>query len=198
MIPITVSLFSKQTEGNRFIGPLAYCGGIISTFTLIGVTVSALFGAAGINKFAANPGSIWVWRRFLSCWRSTFWASSRSSCLRAFLNKVQPKGRSGIVAPLLMGFAFTLTSFTCTVPFVGTALVTAATAGTLYPGHRNARLLDGFRPAVFLAGALSRLSGQVAARRAMAGLGQGVHWVFWRSRRRSSSCRSPITHCIWD
>ena len=49
------------------------------------------------------------------------------------MNRVQPKGKSGLLAPFLMGFAFTLTSFTCTVPFVGTTLVSAATAGPLYP-----------------------------------------------------------------
>ena len=134
MIPITVSLFSKQTEGNRFIGPLAYCGGIIGTFTLIGVAVSVLFGASGLSLFAANP--------FVNMALATLFIVLALNLFGVFeiivpaslLNKVQPKGKkTGIVAPLLMGFAFTLTSFTCTVPFVGTTLVSAATAGPLYP-----------------------------------------------------------------
>lgn len=134
MIPITVSLFSKQTEGNRFVGPLAYCGGIIGTFTLIGVAVSVLFGASGLSLFAANP--------FVNVALATLFFVLALNLFGVFeiivpssiLNKVQPKGKkSGIVAPILMGFAFTLTSFTCTVPFVGTTLVSAATAGPLYP-----------------------------------------------------------------
>ena len=137
LIPITVSLFSKQTEGNRLRGPLIYCLGIISTFTLLGVAVSVIFGAAGLNKIAANP---WV-----NLSLAALFVVLALNLLGVFeivvpsslLNRVQPKGssqgRSGIVAPLLMGFAFSLTSFTCTVPFVGTALVTAATAGPLYP-----------------------------------------------------------------
>ena len=133
MIPITVSLFSKQTQGNRFVGPIAYCLGIITTFTLIGVTVSALFGAAGINKFAANP---WVNLGLAALFvvlALNLFGVFEIIVPSSVLNRVQPTGRTGIVAPLLMGFAFTLTSFTCTVPFVGTALVTAATKGTFYP-----------------------------------------------------------------
>ncbi len=134
MIPITVSLFSKQTEGSRLVGPLAYCGGIIGTFTLIGVAVSVLFGAAGLSLFAANP--------FVNLALATLFIVLAFNLFGVFeivvpssiLNRVQPKGKkTGIVAPLLMGFAFTLTSFTCTVPFVGTTLVSAATAGPLYP-----------------------------------------------------------------
>ena len=133
MIPITVSLFSKQTDGNRFVGPLVYCGGIIGTFTLIGVAVSVLFGAAGLSLFAANP--------FVNIALATLFFVLALNLFGVFeimvpssvLNRVQPTGKSGLWAPLLMGFAFTLTSFTCTVPFVGTTLVSAATAGPLYP-----------------------------------------------------------------
>lgn len=133
MIPITVSLFSKQTSGNRFVGPLVYCGGIIGTFTLIGVAVSVLFGAAGLSLFAANP--------FVNIALATLFFVLALNLFGVFeimvpssvLNKVQPTGKSGLWAPLLMGFAFTITSFTCTVPFVGTTLVSAATAGPLYP-----------------------------------------------------------------
>ena len=134
MIPITVSLFSKQTEGNRFIGPLAYCGGIIGTFTLIGVAVSVLFGASGLSLFAANPLVNIALATLFFVLALNLFGVFEIVVPASILNKVQPKGKkSGIVAPLLMGFAFTLTSFTCTVPFVGTALVSAATAGPIYP-----------------------------------------------------------------
>ena len=133
MIPITVSLFSKQSQGNRFVGPLVYCGGIIGTFTLIGVAVSVVFGASGLSLFAANP--------FVNIALATLFFVLALNLFGVFeiivpssvLNRVQPTGKSGLWAPLLMGFAFTITSFTCTVPFVGTTLVSAATAGPLYP-----------------------------------------------------------------
>lgn len=133
MIPITVSLFSKQTVGNRFVGPLVYCGGIIGTFTLIGVAVSVLFGAAGLSLFAANPWVNVALATLFFVLALNLFGVFEIIVPSGVLNKVQPKGKSGLLAPLLMGFAFTITSFTCTVPFVGTALVSAATAGPLYP-----------------------------------------------------------------
>ena len=92
-----------------------------------------LFGASGLSLFAANP--------FVNIALATLFFVLALNLFGVFeiivpssvLNKVQPTGKSGLLAPLLMGFAFTLTSFTCTVPFVGTTLVSAATAGPLYP-----------------------------------------------------------------
>ncbi|HRH46610.1 MAG TPA: thioredoxin family protein, partial [Pyrinomonadaceae bacterium] len=43
------------------------------------------------------------------------------------------KEKSKIVGVLLMGFVFSLTSFTCTAPFVGSLLVLAASGDWLYP-----------------------------------------------------------------
>ena len=133
MIPITVSLFSKQSQGNRFIGPLVYCGGIIGTFTLIGVLVSVVFGASGLSLFAANPLVNIALATLFFVLALNLFGVFEIMVPSSVLNRVQPKGKSGLLAPLLMGFAFTITSFTCTVPFVGTTLVSAATAGPLYP-----------------------------------------------------------------
>ncbi len=133
MIPITVSLFSKQSEGNKLIGPLVYCGGIIGTFTLIGVAVSVLFGASGLSLFAANPLVNIALASLFFVLALNLFGVFEIMVPSSVLNRVQPKGKSGLLAPLLMGFAFTITSFTCTVPFVGTTLVSAATAGPLYP-----------------------------------------------------------------
>jgi thiol:disulfide interchange protein len=138
MIPITVSLFSKR--GGGLAGPIAYCAGIIGTFTLIGVAVSALFGASGLSLFAANPiVNIALATLFIVLALNLF-GVFEIIVPASILQKVQPSyspngnsGKQSLMAPLLMGFAFTLTSFTCTVPFVGTALVSAATQGALYP-----------------------------------------------------------------
>jgi len=134
MIPITVSIFTpKKGEKKSLAGPIAYCAGIIGTFTLVGVLVSVLFGAAGLNLFAANP--------FVNLALATLFIVLALNLFGAFeilvpstvLNRVQPRGKSGLIAPLLMGIAFTLTSFTCTVPFVGTTLTATATQGVWLP-----------------------------------------------------------------
>jgi thiol:disulfide interchange protein DsbD len=135
MIPITVSFFTKRAEGKAagISGPIAFCAGIISTFTIVGVAVSVLFGAAKFSQFAANP--------YVNLGLAIVFILMALNLFGAFeiivpasvLNRVNPQSKAGLFAPFMMGFAFTLTSFTCTVPFVGTALFTAASGGWIYP-----------------------------------------------------------------
>lgn len=133
MIPITVSLFSKR--GSGLSGPVAYCAGIIGTFTVLGVAVSLLFGAAGLSLFAANPWVNLALAGLFIVLALNLFGVFEIIVPASLLSKVQPKpgAKQSLLAPVLMGFAFTLTSFTCTVPFVGTALVSAATQGPLFP-----------------------------------------------------------------
>jgi thiol:disulfide interchange protein DsbD len=137
MVPITVSFFTKrqQTLGKRAgLGhALAYCGGIISAYTAFGLIATALFGASGIQRFAANP---WVNAAlaviFLLLALNLF-GILQMNLPSGLQNTFNPHGKSGLLAPLLMGLTFTLTSFTCTGPFVGTILVSAAGGNYLYP-----------------------------------------------------------------
>lgn len=138
MIPITVSFFSKQkTEAGktRLRGPLAYCLGIIATFTALGVLVTLLFGATGVQLLAASPVlNIGLTVLFVVLAVNLFgvfeialpgWIVDRAH---------RSTGRTGLLGPLFMGLTFTLTSFTCTFPFAGTLLASAAAGGGLaYP-----------------------------------------------------------------
>ncbi|BCM91620.1 thiol:disulfide interchange protein DsbD [Abditibacteriota bacterium] len=134
MIPITVSLFTpKNGEKKSIAGPIVYCAGIIGTFTLVGVLVSVVFGAAGLNLFAANPYVNLALATLFIVLALNLFGAFEIIVPASILNRVQPRGKSGLLAPFLMGLAFTLTSFTCTVPFVGTTLTTAATQGVWLP-----------------------------------------------------------------
>jgi thiol:disulfide interchange protein DsbD len=137
MIPITVSFFSKRGEGGKkdTRGALAYSLGIMATFTMLGVAVSAVFGAAGIQRLAAN---VWVNLGL------TLVFVVLALGLFGVLNFALPQGfvdrfskgsrqKQGLAGPILMGVTFTLTSFTCTVPFVGTLLVSVAGGDWTYP-----------------------------------------------------------------
>jgi len=162
MIPITVSIFTpKNGEKRSLAGPIAYCAGIIGTFTLVGVLVSVLFGASGLNLFAANPlVNIALATLFIVLALNLFGAFE-ILVPSSVLNRVQPRGKTGLVAPFLMGLAFTLTSFTCTVPFVGTTLTATATQGVWLPAlgmlaFSTAFALPFFALALF-PGVLSRL-----------------------------------------
>ncbi|MGB7208254.1 MAG: cytochrome c biogenesis protein CcdA [Pyrinomonadaceae bacterium] len=135
MIPITVSYFTNHSSGSRSKAvKLAsiYSIGIIATFTLLGMLLAIFVGAAGINLFAANP-----WINLLITGIFLFFAFNLFGAYEitipaGILTKLDGLTRShegegsGIIGALLMGLTFTLTSFTCTSPFVGTILVSAS------------------------------------------------------------------------
>lgn len=135
MIPITVSYFANHSGGSRSHSiklALVYSIGIIATFTIAGMLLAIFLGAAGINLFAANPWiNLLITAIFLFFAFNLFGAfeiaipSSLLTKLDSLTRQEEGKG-GGVIGALLMGLTFTLTSFTCTSPFVGTILVSAS------------------------------------------------------------------------
>lgn len=138
MIPITVSFFSKKTKETKkanYGGAFAYCLGIVGTFSALGLAVTAIFGKTGIQALATNPWvnlAVFVVFIVLACSLFGFFEIGVPTSI---LNKLGARsGRTGFVGPIFMGLTFSLTTFTCTVPIVGTLLVAAvAGGGWLYP-----------------------------------------------------------------
>jgi thiol:disulfide interchange protein DsbD len=142
MIPITVSYFTNHSSGDRKKAvklATVYSLGIIGTFTILGMLLAIFVGAAGINLFAANP-----WVNLLITGIFLFFAFNLFGAYEitiptSVLTKLDGLTRSkegegsGIIGALLMGLTFTLTSFTCTSPFVGTILVSAANGSWQLP-----------------------------------------------------------------
>lgn len=140
MVPITVSYFTNHAAGSRSSAvrdAVIYAFGIILTFTALGVALAVLFGAAGINRFAANPYvNLLITAIFLGFAMSLFGAYNMqvpSSVLTKLDAVSRNKESSRIIGLLLMGLTFSLTSFTCTAPFVGTVLVRAAQGEWMFP-----------------------------------------------------------------
>ena len=135
MIPITVSYFTNHSSGNRAKAirlATVYSLGIVATFTLLGMLLAVFVGAAGINVFAANPWvNLLITAVFLFFAFNLFGAYEITvphgllTSLDKMTRSAEGEG-SGIAGALLMGLTFTLTSFTCTSPFVGTILVSAS------------------------------------------------------------------------
>ena len=137
MVPITVSFFAKRREqagGKGVHDALAYCAGIVGTFTGLGLIMTLLFGATGIQKLATSP--------IVNLGLALLFLVLAANLLGVFeivmpskLTNAAQSGTSkgGLLGPLLMGLTFTLTSFTCTVAFVGTLLATAAKGSFFYP-----------------------------------------------------------------
>ena len=144
MIPITVSYFTNHSAGNRagaVRDAVVYALGIILTFTALGVALALLFGAAGINQFAASPWVNLVITAIFVLFALSLFGSfnigiptSVLTKLDAFQRRKEGGGGGGrIIALLLMGLTFSLTSFTCTAPFVGSLLVMAAQGDWFLP-----------------------------------------------------------------
>ena len=135
MIPITVSYFTNHAAGSRARSvKLAgiYSLGIIATFTILGMLLAIFVGAAGINLFASNPWINLVITAIFLFFAFNLFGAYEITVPSGILSKLDALTRSkegeggGIAGALLMGLTFTLTSFTCTSPFVGTILVSAS------------------------------------------------------------------------
>jgi len=146
MVPITVSYFTNRAGPRRGSGQgrsrrdavkqaLVYGFGIILTFTAVGFTIAVAFGASGLNRFAADPWlNLGVTALFVAFAFSLFGIyeiTVPSRVLTAAAKADAGKGR--YTGTMLMGLAFTLTSFTCTAPFLGTLLVVAAQGNWQWP-----------------------------------------------------------------
>lgn len=136
MVPITVSYFTKRQEsGGKGLAPvLAYVGGIVASFAGFGVVVSVLFGAGGIQRFATNPYVNLALAAVFVGLALTLFGILTPSLPVGIVNKLGSGTRKqGLIGPAMMGMTFTLTSFTCTVPFMGTILAGASQGDYLYP-----------------------------------------------------------------
>ncbi|HQR39456.1 MAG TPA: cytochrome c biogenesis protein CcdA [Blastocatellia bacterium] len=137
MVPITVSYFTKQDGKSRRRGVLdagIYSISIVITFTLLGLITSFVFGATGIRDFAANPWvNIGLAAVFVGLALNLFgfYEIVIPASILTPLSRVSGKG--GFIGTLLMGVTFTITSFTCTVPFVGALLVSTAQGDWKWP-----------------------------------------------------------------
>lgn len=140
MIPITVSFFTKRAEKQRgrahgLRDSLVYSVGIILTFTAIGFLFALLMGATGLSDFAANP---WV-NIIIACiflvLALNLFGAFEIRVPSGVLNSLNTRSNEGdgIGSVLLMGLTFSLTSFTCTVPFVGATLVSVSSGDWVYP-----------------------------------------------------------------
>ncbi len=139
MVPVTIAYFSDpdQNGGRSVRRATLFALGIVATFTVLGLVLAAIFGAAGLNRFAADPwvnlllaalflafaANLFGWLEIGIPWRIT-------SAADRVARGAAPGSSFGAV---IMGATFTLTSVTCTAPFVGTLLVLASQGSWTMP-----------------------------------------------------------------
>ena len=137
MIPITVSYFTKReavTRKQALSDAALYSLGIVLTFTLLGFALTFLFGLGGINRLAASPiVNLGIAAVFVVFALSLFGALEirLPSSWTTYLDK-KASATGGVIGIFLMALTFSLVSFTCTVPFVGTLMVAAVQGDFLW------------------------------------------------------------------
>ena len=137
MIPITVAFFIKRGEsknGTPLSNALTYTFGIIATFSILGFILALTLGASGANQLAANPWvNLFIAGLFIYFALSLFgmYEIDLPESIKQF--SLRQEGREGFVGTIFMAVTFTLTSFTCTVQFVGLLLVAASQGQWFWP-----------------------------------------------------------------
>ena len=133
MIPITASYFAKRGGDSRqaaLKNAVLFGGGIIGTFTAVGLATSVLVGAAGMSRFAASPWVNLAIAAMFAVFAFNFFGFYEIRIPSGVLNRLdrvtRDRASSGGLGAALMGGTFAVTTFTCTAPFVGTLLVLAS------------------------------------------------------------------------
>ena len=140
MIPITTSYFLSRPSGGRresATQAAVFCLGIIVLFSGLGLLTTAILGPFGMVTLGSNP---WV-NGFIAALFLAFGLSllgafeiNIPSPILTRLNRSSEKG--GWAGALLMGLTFSLASFACVGPFVGTLLAASVAGGGGAPWAR--------------------------------------------------------------
>ena len=143
MIPIIISFFGKTSEDKnigRSAVALLYGAGIAGTFIFIGLLVSFLSwgvndaamqsGYANIGNFIATNawlnlalGLVFI---FFALWMFGLVNVNVTGALLTKTDNAGQSAKNAYIGSIILGVAFAITSFSCTVPVVGTLLVIAA------------------------------------------------------------------------
>jgi thiol:disulfide interchange protein DsbD len=138
MIPMTVSFFLKRTKDRRKSIRDAYTYGIsiIVIYVLLGLAVTAIFGASALNSLATNAVFNIIFFLLLVVFACSFFGAFEIALPASWTTKLDEKAdaTTGLLSIFFMAFTLCLVSFSCTGPIIGTLLVEAATSGSfLYP-----------------------------------------------------------------
>lgn len=135
MIPLTVSMFTKQSKskgegiGKAFIYGLS----IIVIYVALGLLATVVFGPSVLNEMSTNP---WVNLAFFIVFiifAVSFFGAFELTLPSKWVNAAD-KGadKGGLIGIFFMAFTLALVSFSCTGPIIGSLLVQATQGGNYY------------------------------------------------------------------
>lgn len=130
MIPMTVSFFLKQNKTRRksITAAITYGISIIVIYVLLGLVVTAIFGASALNELATSAIFNIIFFLILVIFAISFMGGFELTLPSSWTNKMDEKvdSTSGLLSIFFMAFTLALVSFSCTGPIIGTLLVEAA------------------------------------------------------------------------
>ena len=133
MIPLTVSFFLKKSgsRSKAISNALLYGLSIIIIYLVLGLAVTAIFGASALNALSTNAIFNIIFFLMLVVFAISFFGAFDIKLPDSWANKMDQNAEktSGLLSIFFMAFTLTLVSFSCTGPIIGTLLVEAANMG---------------------------------------------------------------------
>lgn len=136
LIPMTVSFFLKRNKANRkkaISDAVLYGVSIIVIYVLLGLTITAIFGASALNDLSTSAVFNILFFALLVFFAISFFGAFDLVLPASWTNKMDARADSatGVLSIFFMAFTLALVSFSCTGPIIGTLLVEAATSGSM-------------------------------------------------------------------
>jgi thiol:disulfide interchange protein DsbD len=136
IIPMTVSFFLKRSKTNRkkaVVDALTYGLSIIVIYLVLGLLITALFGASALNDLSTNALFNILFFALLVLFAVSFFGAFELALPSSWSNRIDSKADSttGLISIFFMAFTLVLVSFSCTGPIIGTLLVQAAGMGNI-------------------------------------------------------------------
>lgn len=134
MLPLTVSFFTKSTNGksSALMKSLFYGISIIVIYVALGLVVTVLFGSDALNALSTNGVFNFFFFLLLVVFAASFLGAFEITLPSSWVNKMDAKSDAGgLLGIFFMAATLAVVSFSCTGPIIGTLLVQAASSGAL-------------------------------------------------------------------
>ena len=134
IIPMTVSFFLKKSgsRAQSIRDAVIYGLSIIVIYVVLGLAVSAIFGANALNALATNAICNIVFFALLVLFAVSFFGAFEIKLPDSWSSKMDSAAErtTGLLSIFFMAFTLVIVSFSCTGPIIGTLLVEAASQGS--------------------------------------------------------------------
>ncbi len=157
MMPITVSYFLNAQSGKEtsrassLKQAVLFCAGIVVLFSALGLLATSLLGPFGVVQLGSNPWVNGLIALIFIVFGLSLLGAYEITIPSFILSKLDSASRGGgVLGTLLMGLTFSLASFACVGPFVGTLLAASVTGGGWRPVAGMATFASGLALPFFL------------------------------------------------